>query len=288
MEGIYLCLDVGGTEIKAAPIEKGGNLLRPLCHFPAKAKEPKSQLLAHFTEILEAVGVAGREVAGLRLAFPGPFDYERGICLLSGLDKYDALYQVNLREELAGRTKVVPEEIRFANDASAFALGEMRFGQAVNALRALCICIGTGCGSAFGLDGALAPTGTPGVPDSGHLYDTPYLDRCIDDYLSRRGLMSLTLERLGEALDGKSLAQRVAQGDERARQCFLAFGERLAEALLPFFDAFQPDVLCLGGQITGSAPLFLVPLEAACRVREIRLCITKDTSVSTLRGLTVL
>lgn len=288
MDGIYLCLDVGGTEIKAAPIEKGGKLLRPLCHFPARAKEGKSRLLWHFAEILEAVRVEGREVAGLRLAFPGPFDYEKGICLLRGLDKYDALYEVNLREELAGRTKVPPEEIRFANDASAFALGEMRFGQAVNARRALCICIGTGCGSAFGLDGALAPKGTPGVPDSGYLYDAPCLDGCIDDYISRRGILSLTLERLGEALDGKSLAQRAAQGDERARQCFLAFGERLRDALMPFFDAFQPDALCLGGQITGSAPLFLAPLEDACRAREIRLRITKDTSISTLRGLTVI
>lgn len=285
MEGTYLCLDVGGTEIKAAPVDGAGDLLRPVRRFPARAKEPADVLLAHFTGIFEALRREAGAVSGLRLAFPGPFDYERGICLLQGLDKYDALYGADLRRAFSRGSGIAPEEIRFTNDASAFALGEMASGQARGAGRTLFVCIGTGCGSAFGVNGHLAPAGTPGVPANGYLYPVPFLDGCIDDHLSRRGLMALTRERLGEALDGRALAQRVRDGDIEARRCFLAFGERVRDALLPFLSGFRPETLCLGGQITGSAPLFLEPLEAACRARNIQLYVTADTSVSILRGL---
>ncbi len=291
MERIYLCLDVGGTEIKAAPVGTDGCLLRPLRHFPAKAKEAKETLLENFSAIFSALRMEGRETAGLRLAFPGPFDYARGICLLRGLDKYDALYGINLRAAFASLTHTAPQDILFTNDASAFALGEMRFGPAQGARRALFVCIGTGCGSAFGADGALAPEDTPGVPPSGYLYPVPFLNGRIDDYISRRGLLSLAQTHMGTAahgLDVREISLRAQDGDAGAIQCFSAFGENLCAALLPFLGSFQPETVCLGGQITQSAALFAAPLKAACHARGIRLYTAQDTSVSTLRGLSAL
>ena len=50
---------------------------------------------------------------------------------MRNLDKYDALYGVNLRESLQRRLAPLGlpgESIRFINDVSAYALGEMRFG----------------------------------------------------------------------------------------------------------------------------------------------------------------
>ena len=148
------------------------------------------------------------------------------------------------------------------------------------------MCIGTGCGSAFGVGGRLAAEGTPGVPENGYIYSAPYLDGCIDDYISRRGLMALSLDRMGESLDGRALAQRAMEGDARAAGCFLAFGERLRDALSPFLTGFAPELVCLGGQIMKSAPLFLPPLREACRRLGIELAVTDDTSVRALQGLT--
>lgn len=285
MRAWYLCMDVGGTELKAAAVATDGTI-GPLRHFPAMADADAPTLLAHFAEVLQAVRPAGEEVRGARLAFPGPFDYARGICLLQGLAKYDALYGVNLHEELAARLGF--DDILFANDASAFGLGEMAFGEAKGAARGLFICIGTGCGSAFGVNGRLAAPGTPGVPASGFLYDAPFLDSCIDDYISRRGLLALSGEYLGEELDGLALSQRAGAGDEAAARCFLAFGQRVRQALEPFLRDFAPEVLCLGGQITKSADLFLPPLAARCRDAGIRLYVTQDTSRRVLQGLTCL
>lgn len=123
MKEYYLCLDVGGTQIKAAALDRDGNPAGELRYFPAEAKGERQAVLEHFAVVMEEIRIPGAEVAGIRIAFPGPFDYERGICLLRGLDKYDGLYGVNLRQEFADRLGMAPKRIRFTNDAAAYALG---------------------------------------------------------------------------------------------------------------------------------------------------------------------
>lgn len=282
----YVCIDVGGTEIKAASIDTNGRISGGLHHFPARADEDAGRILEHFADIVREVWLSKADLTEIRMAFPGPFDYENGVCLMQGLGKYDKLYRVNVRQGLSELLGIRRERILFVNDAAAFALGEMGFGEACRAARALFVCIGTGCGSAFGVNGRLAPVNTRGVPRSGYVYDAPFMAGCVDDYISKRGLMSLARECLGTELDGKALAQRVLQGDEAARQCFLVFGRRIQEALSPFLDAFHPNVLCLGGQITGSGSMFLAPVEQACRERDVGFYVTQDTSLRTLQGLT--
>ena len=285
MEPKFVCLDVCGTQIKAASIDKDGHLSEPIQYFPARSGENAETILDHFIRIIRQVSEPDA-IPALRLAFPGPFDYERGICLMRGLGKYDALYGLDFGGELGRRLEIPRDTIRFANDAAAFALGELHFGAGKGAQRAMFVCIGTGCGSAFAVNGALVSAPEPGVPENGWIYPTPFLEGQIDDYLSRRGLLALTQARLGQALDGKALAQRTRSGEKSAGACFREFGVRLRDALSPFLDGFRPEVLCLGGQIMKSGDLFLEPLETACLGSGIRLAVTEDTSVRTLQGLT--
>ena len=285
MEKKFLCIDVGGTELKTALVSRSGELLMPLRHFPADSQQEADPLLDHFAHVIRET-CGGTAVDGIRLAFPGPFDYEKGICLVHGQDKFDHLYGLDLRRALSQRLDFPSGEIRFLNDADAFAMGEMGFGEARGAARAMFICIGTGLGSGFGVDGQMAPAGTPGMPENGELYAVPFLDKRIDDYISRRGLMSLSQERLGEALDGRGLALRAEQGDRAALECWLEFGQRVRDALLPWLESFRPQTLCAGGQITRSGKLFLPPLEEACRKLDVRVYVTEDTSVRAMQGLT--
>lgn len=284
MNSAILCLDVGGTELKGAAVSPQGALLAPIRHFPANAQASREALLEHLTRTLDALRQG--DVTGAALAFPGPFDYENGICLLRGLDKYESLYRVNLRQALSERLALPGDRIRFCNDVGAFALGELGFGQAARAEKAMFLCIGTGCGSAFGVNGALAGSETPGVPPHGYVYDTPFLEGRIDDYISKRGLQALSRELLGQPLEGRELAERAGMGDEAAIGCFAAFGLRLRDAAAPFLRNFHPDCLCLGGQLTKSAPLFTAPLEELCNTLGTRLYVTTDTSHRALQGLT--
>lgn len=286
MHEVYLCLDVGGTEIKAAPLDANEKMLSKIQYFPAMACADKKTLLEHFAHIFTSICPADKVPIEIDLAFPGPFDYENGICLLQGLEKYDALYGCNLRHAFAALSGLPQKRIQFINDAAAFALGELTFGSSRQAHKTLFTVIGTGCGSAFGVDGFLAAKGTLGVPPHGYFYNAPFMDSCVDDYISRRGLEKLTKDLLGTPLDGRALAARVAAGDTQAASCFLQFGVLLRDALSPQIEAFNPDMICLGGQIMRSAPLFLSPLEALCNEKNIKLSVTQDTSMRTMQGLT--
>ena len=286
MKAGYVCLDVGGTEIKSAAVTPAGEVVEPVAYAPARASEAAQAVIAHLAGILQTAGKSLTRVLGAGLAFPGPFDYAGGICLLKGLDKFDRLYGVNLRQALAEATGIAPADIRFCNDVGAFALGEMGFGPAAGAERAMFLCIGTGCGSAFGVHGQLAPEGYPGVPSQGYVYDRPFLEGRVDDYLSKRGLMALAQARLGRSLAGKELAALCQAGDKAALDCFAQFGQWLRAAAEPNLQAFRPDCLCIGGQITKSAGYFLEPLAALCQALGISLYVTADTSRRALQGLT--
>ena len=281
MQPLYLCADVGGTQIKTALLTAEGALAAPIGKAPARADLPREPMLEHLTACLLAAAenTPAGAVQGVRLAVPGPFDYPAGICKIEGLAKYGALYGVDLRAELgarlAARLGAAAGDIRFQNDVAAFALGELRFGCAKGAARGVFVCIGTGCGSAFTLGEDLAPAGTPGMPTDGYIYPLPLRGKRIDDWLSRRGLQTLSGEMLGEQLDGLALARRADAGDAGAQAVWQEFGALLAEALTPVLDAYRPALCCLGGQVTASGARFLPPLQAACAARGVALACTR-------------
>lgn len=55
MHEVYLCLDVGGTEIKAAPLDANGKMLSKIQYFPAMACADKKTLLEHFAHIFASI-----------------------------------------------------------------------------------------------------------------------------------------------------------------------------------------------------------------------------------------
>ena len=64
------------------------------------------------------------------IAMPGPFDYENGICYIKGLDKYESLFNLNVKEMLAQQLNIERSDIYMMNDASCFLKGEVFGGVA--------------------------------------------------------------------------------------------------------------------------------------------------------------
>lgn len=298
----YLCLDVGGTQIKSAVFQSQdtgcGKLKTELLFFPAYAEQDEDQILSNLIHIMEETLVqAGipSSLSGIAFAFPGPFDYQQGVCLMQGIGKYDSIYGLQLPAVLRLYMQESPllkpfaeVPIRFINDVAAFALGELFFGCAKNTKKSICVCIGTGCGSAFTYENRLAGQETPGVPDNGYIYPAPFKDSILDDYLSRRGLEQLTQKRLGSCCDGLLLSSLCQKEDPKALDCFREFGIWIAQGLAPFLTAYKPDCLILGGQIMKSGIYFLEPLNKLCQEQNISLQIAEDTSLRAIQGLSTL
>ena len=273
---VDLLLDVGGTGIKGAACPRGGPP-GPLREFPAHANADRAALLRHFSDILRAL--AGDAPLGrVAMAFPGPFDYEKGIPLMRGLAKYEALHGVCLPEALE-EIDICPEKWYFINDVSAYALGAAQCLPARH--RALTVCLGTGAGSAFLVDGRLCTDAGEGVPENGWIYPLPYGTSIVDDYLSDRGLRRLSRRLLGEGRSPREL-----NADEPAFEpVWRAFGEDVAKALTPVLTAFRPTDLVLGGKISLAWPRFGTALTQVCEKARVRLRVAPDTSAHVVNGL---
>ena len=94
MADCAIAFDVGGTSIKTALVDGSGRLIPETAKsYPSMAKQSKDTILSHLLDLIrqQARVQSDGSVSGIAMAFPGPFDYARGISLMKGLDKYDAL-----------------------------------------------------------------------------------------------------------------------------------------------------------------------------------------------------
>lgn len=243
-------VDIGGSHVTAGLVDivsktlVNGSLVR-------KAVDPH----AAATNIINTWSEAIQEVATvfeggpyyIGIAMPGPFDYENGISLIKGFDKYESLYGMNVKDLLGQQLGISPTSFKLKNDAAAFLQGEVFCGAAVNYRKAIGITLGTGLGSAHmvGQD-----------TEECALNIFPFHDGVAEDYISIRWFLKRYQALTGhQPVNVKYIADRVG-ADKHATQVFEEFTVNLALVLQPFMDEEQPDVVILGGGIANAFDLF--------------------------------
>lgn len=189
----------------------------------------------------------------LRMAMPGPFDYERGISLITGMNKYEALYSLDIRKYLAEHLGLKPAHILFRNDAEAFLHGEVYGGAAKLHHKAIGITLGTGLGSAVSKDG---------ITKDANLGVSPFKIGIAEDYISTRWFVKRYVELTGkEVRDTEALVQLYNE-DPIVQSIFEEFCGNLSDFLAVFIGAEQPEVVVIGGNIAKNQALFLTKVEA--------------------------
>lgn len=300
MKKYAIVFDVGGMFIKAAVMTESGQIVPDTYMiYPSKSKEKKEILLQHLVDLVKQqmsrILARNFQIEGIGYAFPGPFDYERGVSYIRDVDKFENIYGVNLREELTHRLaqenafavkRSADFQIVFENDANLFALGEYAVGKAGPYARSLCLTIGTGAGSAFLEHGQLVKH-RHDVPENGWIYNQPFRDSVVDDYISKRGIARLMREAGLDSgiMDVKAAADLAKSGDGKAIAVFRRFGEMVGEMLLPFLRSFRPEAIIIGGQIVKSQELFLDSTRDALKGFPVQLEVTDDTSISAFAGV---
>lgn len=289
-------VDIGGTSLRCGLVRASGAILRgSLRKAPIDSKGEREAILGSFAEPLnDLLLLASREeipVAGIGIGMCGPLDYERGISMIRGVDKYESIYGVCIKDELRKRLNLSDKvPIVFEVDAWAFARGEAWQGAGKNYRRMLAVTLGSGMGSAFVSDGRLLSDG-PGVPPPyGWIGGLPYGDGIVDDLFSRRGILAryrfLTGHPLSPGKDVKDLAERARRGDALCRELFVQFGTELGRVLLSTIRQFHPECLIFGGRISRSFDLFGKSLERVLRGQQglKRISLARSISLSAIRG----
>ena len=205
------------------------------------------------------------KLEGLGIGMCGPLDYDKGISLMKGVDKYEALYGMNLKKELRKRLALKNSfDIFLEPDSWAFARGEAWLGAGKGYHRILAVTLGTGFGSAFVIDGELLSDGSGVPPPYGWIGSLPFRDSKLDDYISKRGILRL-YKMIGkktnlENIDVEDIAIKAKTGDKACLRVFKEFGKLLGSALAPSIKEFGAECLVFGGQVSKSYDLFKEPL----------------------------
>ncbi len=258
-----LVLDVGGSSVKSAWVAADQQILGNICIDAIQSTLSATEILHTLAAIIAGHLENVRAMRGIAFAFPGPFDYEQGICLIQNLGKYDALYGLNITTNLKEILGMPSLEIRYRNDAEAAILGEALYGAGSKYSRLLGLTLGTGVGSAFVAERSLITEGDK-VPPHGWLYPCMFENQRADDVFSTRGLLARLQERGIRATDIASAIQIADENNVSLEEIFASFGTDLGEFLQPFVSAFRADALLITGGIAETwdrfAPFVIQPL----------------------------
>jgi predicted NBD/HSP70 family sugar kinase len=258
--GLVGALEIGGTHVSAGRVDVARSRLdlSGPRRFSLDGRSSREELLTTITNA--ALDVTLSEIDLWGVATPGPFDYERGVSLIRGVAKLDALYGIDLRDRLSRELALKhADHVRFVNDAHAFVLGEWWAGAAKGHERAMGVTLGTGLGSGFLADGQLVVSGSD-IPPEGRLDLVLFRGGPVEDVVSSRGIVAA----FGETLDVAEIARRARGDDPRAVAVLRAFGAALGEFVGPWVGRFEPSCLVFGGSITRSWDLFAEAFLGSC------------------------
>lgn len=238
-----LAMDVGGTFIKSGILHNG--ILSELPQVPSCSDRSAAEIIGALQKAIHAAGTVDR----IAIAIPGPFDYHRGVSMMT--HKFGAINNVDLTAAL---DPGVP--LRFMHDANAFLAGELYYGSLRGIKRAGGVTLGTGLGAAVSIDNKLinCPLGSPA--DEVSLWNRSYRGGTAEDFVSSRALL-----KKYPAPSVYDIAQHAHKGDEKALRVWYEFGEDLANLLTDWITNFHLEKIVLGGQISRDLKLFSEPLK---------------------------
>jgi glucokinase len=277
-------VDLGGTKMLVGVVGEGSAVLHR--NLATSRGQTSGVLLDLLERELRAALVARPDVAAIGIGAPCTMDRRRGLCV-NAVNL--PLADVPIRDLLAERLGL---PISVDNDANLAALAEHRHGSARGTANVVMLTIGTGIGGGLIIDGR-PYRGTRGAgAELGHMVvdeDGPRCQGscpnrgCIEAVasgtaLAREGLAAAEkhpdsmlgqARAAGRAIDGSEILAAARAGDEIARSVLELIGRRLGVALSSLANAFDPDVIVLGGGVMSAGELLLAPARSELRRRAL-------------------
>ena len=247
-------IDLGGTNIKIVVISNDGDTLEYRTCDTADSEGSWSQTIKKNIALIQEQ--RGQSACHIGLAAPG----------LAARDGRSIAY---MQGRLAGLQGFVWQDflkspVMVLNDAHAALLGEVWQGAAKGYRNAILLTLGTGVGGAVLVDGRLikgqigraghlghVTVNSDGGPD---IVNTPgSLEQMIGNYnVSERSGSRFTSTRL--------LVEAHVRGESEATRIWLRSIHHLAAAIASFINAFDPEIVIIGGGIAQAGSALFDPL----------------------------
>ena len=272
----YLGIDLGGTNVAAAVVDREGTILgRASLPTPRGAEAVADQMAAASLAAAEAAGLTLEGVASVGIGSPGAIDPTAGVVKFwSNLDFED----VPLGEMMAAR---LGKEIWLENDANAAALGEYVAGAGKGSQSMVAVTLGTGLGGGAVLNGKLYTGFNYAGLEVGHMVIehggrpcTCGRRGCFEAYCSATALIKRTRELMQdapdsklwelagslEAVNGRTPFDAAALGDPVAGKVIDEYVDYLGCGIASLVNIFQPEVICIGGGPSAQGETLMAPV----------------------------
>ncbi|ARA95012.1 sugar kinase [Rhodothermaceae bacterium RA] len=278
-------IDLGGTMMKAALVERGQGLRHHIA-IDTHAEKGPDHVIGRIQQAIEMMmkESPNGDIAGVGIGVPGSVDWERSsVHYPANLPGWEV---VNLRrtlQERLGRTLPVIVE----NDANVAGLGSAHYGVGRPHDSFIMITLGTGVGGAIIYRNTIFRGTTGAAGEIGHMsidYEGPW-DRAgvagsIEAYIGQRFLSrharyqlltrepSVIHELAGEELEDltpKMLYDAAEQGDESAREVLAWAGHKLGVVLGSAINLLDIRKVIVGGGMSAAGDYILEPARRTVR-----------------------
>lgn len=283
-------IDLGGTNIAAGIVNDNFEIVCQ-ASIPTGAERPAEEIAADMAAICHTVcekaGIAPSEIASVGIASPGIANHDDGVieycCNIPSFRKFAICDAV--------KAGFPAPHVFVENDANAAAWGEAIAGSAKGTKSSIMITLGTGVGGGIIIDGKVISGFNYAGAELGHIVievdGVPCgcgRKGCWEAYSSATALIRMTREKLEECeaagrktamtemvaaagkISGRTAFDAMRAGDEAATEVVRKYVYYLAQGLTNIINIFQPEVLSIGGGVSGEGDYLLnmlVPLVRA-------------------------
>lgn len=281
--GCVIGADLGGTKLLVGAVDAGLDVHHRAVRRSHGRDETEvlDMVVGAVQEVLDA---AEGEVLGVGFGIPSVVDRERGTAVST---VHLPLAGVPFRDLMAERLGL---PVWLDNDANTALLAEARAGAAAGARHAVMLTIGTGIGGAALADGRLLRGVRGGAGEFGHMVvdlegppcpcgNAGCLERLVSG--TAIGHEALVVARtepqsaLGQALaSGREITgilctELAHDGDRAACEVLARMGARLGVGVVNLVNAFNPEVVVIGGGVVAAGDMMLEPVRDAVRARAL-------------------
>lgn len=265
-------VDLGGTNISVGLVRVDENYnIVTKASAPTLAGREASLIVDDIAslcrKVCEDAGITLSEIDSIGVASPGLVNSKTGMVEYSNNLPFRDLPMAEMLTERLGVKK-----ISLANDANAAALGEAVAGAAKGTSSSIMITLGTGIGGGVVIDNKLLTGVNFAGGELGHMVVAPGGVQCTcgrlgcwERYSSATALKRMTSEKIEQCrkegrytkmyeyshVNGRTACDCMRAGDKAAKEVYDEYVYYLALGLTNVVNAFQPEVISIGGGISG-------------------------------------
>ena len=277
-------IDLGGTNIAAGLVNEKYEIVRkmstPTRATTRTAEEIADAMAGLCIDLAAAEGLSMADIDAIGIASPGVANSAEGVVEYSSNLPFRKFPIASLLRERTGVAAVHVE-----NDANAAAWAEHVAGAARGTKHSVTITLGTGVGGGVIIDGKVFSGSNFAGAELGHIVIekdgvpcTCGRRGCWEVYSSATGLIRMTKEKLAACeregrptlmtamvaergkVSGRHAFQAMREGDAAGKEVVDTYLSYLATGIINIINVFQPEVVCIGGGVSGERDSLILPM----------------------------